>query len=220
MILTLQHKQVLVFHWEEFNNFHHFLCFFHTILHHWGLIHMHICISKQNIIGSDNGLLLHMWRQANVWTNAGLLSNEPLGTNFSEIWIKIQNFSFMKMHLKISSAKLCSFCPGGDELSHSLWANAKIDLPLALKCLMYHLTVGFLYGGSDNDVIDNDENLLVLNFLLTHYGLVMSYYINISLCQCQQQEAITWTNVDLSSVRSSDIHLRKNFTRYSSAINH
>ena len=43
--------------------------------------------------------------------------NVPLETNFSEISFKIQNFLFTKMHLKISSVKLRSFCPGGDELS-------------------------------------------------------------------------------------------------------
>ena len=45
------------------------------------------------------------------------MSTGPLGTNFSEIWIKIQTFSFTKMHLKLSSAKW-PFCPGGDELAH------------------------------------------------------------------------------------------------------
>ena len=40
-----------------------------------------------------------------------------IGTNFSEILIKIQIFSFTKMHLKISSAKRRPFCPGGDELT-------------------------------------------------------------------------------------------------------
>ena len=35
----------------------------------------------------------------------------PFRTNFSEILIKIQNFSFTKMHLKISSAKRWPFCP-------------------------------------------------------------------------------------------------------------
>ena len=45
--------------------------------------------------------------------NAVLLSIGPLGTNFSDILIRIQNFSFMKMHLKISSAKRWPFCPGG-----------------------------------------------------------------------------------------------------------
>ena len=39
-----------------------------------------------------------------------------LGTNVSEILIKIQNFSFTKMHLKISFAKWWPFSPGADEL--------------------------------------------------------------------------------------------------------
>ena len=65
-------------------------------------------------IGWDNGLS-PIWRQAIVWTNAGLLSIWPLGTNFGEILIKMQNFSFMKMNMKISSAKRRPFCPGGDE---------------------------------------------------------------------------------------------------------
>ena len=45
-----------------------------------------------------------------------LLSIGRLGTKFSEILIKIQDFSFPKMHLKMSSAKWRPFCPGGDEL--------------------------------------------------------------------------------------------------------
>ena len=46
-----------------------------------------------------------------------LLPIGPLGTNFNEILIKIQNFSFTEMHLKLSSAKWRPFCPGGEELS-------------------------------------------------------------------------------------------------------
>ena len=48
--------------------------------------------------------------------NTDLLSIRPLGTNFSEIWIKMQNFWFVKMHLKMSSAKWRPFCSGKDEL--------------------------------------------------------------------------------------------------------
>ena len=70
------------------------------------------CVS----IGSHNGLS-PVRRQAIIWTNAGLLSIGSLGTIFSEILIKIQNFSFIKMHLKISSAKWRPFCPERDELS-------------------------------------------------------------------------------------------------------
>ena len=72
-------------------------------LTHWGRVTL-ICISKLIIIGSDNGLSLGR-RQAIIWTNAGIWSMGPLGTNFSEILIEIYTFSFKKMHLKMSSAK-------------------------------------------------------------------------------------------------------------------
>ena len=55
----------------------------------------HICISKLTIIGSDNGLTPAR-RQAIIWTNAGILLIGRLGTNFSEILIGIQIFSFTK----------------------------------------------------------------------------------------------------------------------------
>ena len=51
-------------------------------------------------------------RQAIIWTNAGILLNGPWGTNFSEILIGIQTFSFKKMHLKMSSAIWRPFCLG------------------------------------------------------------------------------------------------------------
>ena len=79
-------------------------------LTHWGRV-THICVSKLTIIGSDNGLSPGR-RQAIIWTNAGILLVGPLGTNFSEILIGIQLFSFKKMHLKMSSAKWRPFCPG------------------------------------------------------------------------------------------------------------
>ena len=66
-------------------------------------------------IGSDNGLL-PIWCQAIIKTNAGLLSIGPYGTNFRGILIKKQNFSFIKMHFKMSAVKWQPFCPGGDEL--------------------------------------------------------------------------------------------------------
>ena len=59
------------------------------------------------------------------------LSAPLLGTNFSEILIKIQNFSFTKMHLKISSVKWRPFCPGG------IWVNAW----WVTRCCVYHWVV-------------------------------------------------------------------------------
>ena len=72
-------------------------------LTHWGRV-MHICVSKVTIIGSDNGLSPGR-RQATIWSNAGILLIRPLGTNFCEILIGVQTFSFRKMELKMSSAK-------------------------------------------------------------------------------------------------------------------
>ena len=50
--------------------------------------------------------------QAITRTNADLLLITPLGVPLSEIHIKTQEFSFMKMHFNISSAKWQPFCPG------------------------------------------------------------------------------------------------------------
>ena len=45
------------------------------------------------------------------------MSIGPLGINLSEILIKIQNFSFTKVHLEISSVKWWPLCPRGDQLN-------------------------------------------------------------------------------------------------------
>ena len=65
---------------------------------------MHIYSTKLTIIGSDNGLSPG-WRQAIIWTNAGILLIGALATNISEILSKIYTFSLKKMHLKILSGK-------------------------------------------------------------------------------------------------------------------
>ena len=77
---------------------------------HWGRV-THICVDNLTIIGSDNGLSLGR-RQAIIWTNAWILSIGPLGTNFSEMLIKIYTISFRKMYSKMSSGKRRLFCLG------------------------------------------------------------------------------------------------------------
>ena len=79
-------------------------------------------------IGSDNGLSPFR-RQAIIWTSAGLLLIGPLGTNFSEISIKVQNFLFTKMHLKMSSAKVAAI------LSWGRWVNNH-EVWTLISCLM------------------------------------------------------------------------------------
>ena len=55
--------------------------------------------------------------------NTRVLSIGPLETNFSELWIKIQNFSFIKFHVQLSSAKWWPFWSGGDELTVTMSSN-------------------------------------------------------------------------------------------------
>ena len=85
-------------------------------LTHWGRV-THICVSKLTIIGSDNGLSPDR-RQAIIWSNVVILLIGPLGTNFSEILIKILTFSFKKMRLKVSSPKRRPFCLSLNMLRH------------------------------------------------------------------------------------------------------
>ena len=92
------------------------------MLTHWGRV-THKCVSKRIINGSDNGLSPGR-RQAIIWTNAGILLIGPLGTNFSEIWIKIDIFSFKKMHLKISSGKWRPSC-----LASKCWGKLTMPYP-------------------------------------------------------------------------------------------
>ena len=87
-----------------------------AVLTHWGRV-THIYVGKLTIIDSDNGLSPGR-RQTIIWTNAGILLIGPLGTNFNEILIGIQTFSFKKMHLKMASAKWRPFCLGLNVLIH------------------------------------------------------------------------------------------------------
>ena len=77
---------------------------------------MHVCLGNLTIIGSDNGLSPGR-RQAIIWTNAGILLIGPLGTNFNELSIEIQTFSFKKKHLRVPFVKLQAFCLSLNELN-------------------------------------------------------------------------------------------------------
>ena len=79
-------------------------------LTHWGQV-MHICFGNLTTICSDNDLLPGRC-QAIIWTNAAILLIVPLWSSFSGILIKIQTFSFKKMHFKMSPGKYRPFCLG------------------------------------------------------------------------------------------------------------
>ena len=81
---------------------------------------LHISLSQQGQHGSGNGLS-PVRRQAITWTNADLLSIGPSGTNFSEIWIKTQNFSFMKMFFSDHLRNGSHFVKGIYELTEATY---------------------------------------------------------------------------------------------------
>ena len=77
----------------------------------------HILVGEWVIIGSGNGLSPD-GLQAITWTNGAFLSIGFLGTNLSEIWIGTLPFSFKKIHVKMSSAKMVTI------LSRGRWVNS------------------------------------------------------------------------------------------------
>ena len=97
---------------------------------------------KLTIIASDTGL----WpgrRLAIIRTNAEILLIGPLGTNSSEILIKILTFSFKKMHLNVSSEKWRPCCLGLNVLtvnylinSYQIYHSTLIDEPVMLHVML------------------------------------------------------------------------------------
>ena len=66
---------------------------------------------NEAIIGSDN-VMSPVWRQATIWTNAGILlisHGKQISMKFSS---KYNNVFFEKMRLKMSSGKWRPFCLG------------------------------------------------------------------------------------------------------------
>ena len=108
LITKIQQIPVTEYHITVSVPDHPWLC--NVVLTHWGRV-THICVSKITIIGSDNGLSPGR-RQVIIWTNVGILLIGPCGTNFHEILIESQTFSFKKMHFKMSSGKWRPFCLG------------------------------------------------------------------------------------------------------------
>ena len=132
-------------------------------LTHWGRV-THICVDKLTSIASDNGLSPG-WRQAIIWTNAGILLIGSLGTNFSEFLIAILTFSFKKMRLKVASAKWRPFCLGLNELPDQGFDNenmlyGKTQCKIYLWYICVHVTVILLGFCQDRIFVLTKENVV------------------------------------------------------------
>ena len=81
-------------------------------------------------IASDNGLSPDR-HQAFIWTTAGILLIGPLGTNFNEIWIKIQNF----IHENVFENVVCEMAAtlSRGEMSQSIPGSSTPAQPVHLQ---------------------------------------------------------------------------------------
>ena len=137
-------------------------------LTHWARV-TYIGVGKLTIIDSDNGLLPG-WCQTIIWTSAAILLTGPLLTNFIEILIGIQTFSFKKMHLKMSSEKWRPFCLGLNVLKtskkHPIWSSADRVHNNIIQNGLIGWFLGFKFVSSPNNgkyhICVTPENLILI----------------------------------------------------------
>ena len=129
----------------------------------------HICVCIKTIIGSYNGLS-PVRHPAIIWINAGLFLFGPLWrTNFNEIRIEIQLFSFAKMNLKLSSTKwpfyLGFIVLHWGHMSHGKWSVCLCSLYQHTDCLV----------GKTSRVLIREHVILFMTFAVT---TILSYSCN------------------------------------------
>ena len=125
-------------------------------------------------IGSDNGLS-PLQCQAIIWTNVGILLMGPIGTNFSEIRIKIQNFYSWKCISQCCLQNGGHFIQG--EMSYSWFQCLKLMVaPGDPKTGLDQLNLTLNYNG-----LHNEGNFLNISGQLRE---------NLSLKHCYSPENI------------------------------
>ena len=107
-----------------------------------------------------------MRRQTTIWNNAGILLIEPIGTNFSEILIEIHTFSFMEMHLKMSSGKWRSFCLGPNVI-YERSRVSKSD-PHSSRTTSVQILITFCVGPCYNEI--QHQHAIAKNNPYKNYG--------------------------------------------------
>ena len=140
----------------------------------------HICVGNLTIIGSDNGLSPHRCQDI-IWTNAGILLIEPLGTNFSDNLIKILTFSFTKMLLKVSSAKWRPFCLGLDVLRQADWVTGAHCLAHTGRVGLAKIKARVMNGLVVNWCPNCNSGLVEFSLNLGHKYVMTSHNFNIGV---------------------------------------
>ena len=137
----------------------------------WGQV-THICVTRLNIIGLDNGFS-PAGHQAIIRTNTGIWLMGHLGTNFIEIRIVICRVSFKKIHLKMSE-KWRPFCLG----------------PIVLKRTIILLSTSIIY------LLSLSTNKLPgEHFMNSHFSHVYLSYIYHLMRHYADMWYLMWLNV-------------------------
>ena len=170
----------------------------HPLLTHLGRV-THICVIKLNLIGSDNGLSPGRC-QAIIWTNDGILLIGSLGTNFSDILIEIDTFSFKKIAFE-----------------NVLWKMATIlSRPQCVKPVMvwssfFKVPVSWLYSRKSSTLMSVELPALqcrcsdgwrqILNYLNDWVRETHKYVSELGpRLSPVRHQAIIWTNTGISLI--------------------
>ena len=130
--------------------------------------------------GGGGGVLSPRWQQPIIWTNAEIFINETLRSNFCEILIRTQTFSFKKMHLKPLSGKLWPFFLGLTVLTHwgrlnQCWTIVNWTLGNKLYWNLYRNMYIFIQENAFENVLWKMEAILFrpqcVNDAPTHFHL-------------------------------------------------
>ena len=152
-------------------------------------------------IGSGN-----VRRQAITWNHSDLLSIGLLGINFIKIQIKIQYFWFMKMYLKMSSAKWWPFCLGGYKLRGVLpcWAISKSGFLSLMTLTLF--TCSNMWAANNGTYQLLSLKLKYISKLISHIcwyshddAISRIYSISFTICVMTKRHGCALTRVYLSS---------------------
>ena len=111
------------------------------------------------IIGSDNGLSLNL-HQVNVWINVDILSIGPFGTDFGEIWIEIQQFSFKWTIPLLGPFWLNVLTHWGrdkmDAISQTTFSRAFSSMKIAVFWLNFHWNMFARFNWQQSSIVSDN----------------------------------------------------------------
>ena len=127
-------------------------------------------------------------RQTIIWTRADLWLIGSPGTNFNELCIKIRIFSFMKMRLKMSSAKWRTFCPGLNVLNRASRRFHCTSMPcLLMSWPMHHQAINTLQRCHERHGISSHWPLdcLLKNLFMLTSNDKKEYHLSALMSLCE-----------------------------------